>query len=351
MPMNSARVRQDLQDGSGQFSDRAESPAPELRPAHAYKHDLNTYLAEVYGQEIRDTADILRSISETKAKYVRLGKSGLYVSVPILVFEEEEALPILEAAYDRGVNTWNTANVYSNGVSEEIIGKIPREKLVILTKCFNWVGDSPGSKSWIYRHKYGESKDFANQGGLSRKAIFSAVGSSLKRMDIEYIDLLQIRRFDPNVPIEETLEALHDLVKAGKVRYIGASSMWEEREMNKFCKETGVGLIPWAPLCRWHLARPPSPTELSPRSLQEKKMRLVLYPGHSESDRVIIGRGWTMSVVALAWINKRVLSPIVGCNSIERIDDTLAARGKELTEEDEKYLAEPYVTRDIQGHY
>ena len=134
----------------------------------------------------------------------------------------------------------------------------------------------------------------------------------------------------------------------------------EEREMNKFCKETGVGLIPWSPLCRGHLARPPpSSTELTPRSLQEKKMGYLLSSGHTETDHVIIGRvqelaekkGWTMSAVALAWISKRVSSPVVGCNSIVRIDDALAARDKVLTEEEEKYLEEPYVTRDIQGHY
>ena len=387
---------------------------------------------------------ILKSIGETKANYVRLGKSGLHVSVPILgamsfghkdwqpwVIEEGEALPILKAAYDRGVNTWDIANVYSNGVCEEIIGKvrlegyvscrqprsgrtnrtptsidtcqlcpncsqtikkykIPREKLVILTKCFSWVGDSPGSRAFMYRQKCGESKDYVNQGGLSRKAIFSAVDASLRRMDIEYIDLLQIHRFDHNTPIEETLEALHDLVKAGKVHYIGASSMWtyqfammqfcaekngwtkfismqnhynllyreEEREMNKFCQETGVGLIPWAPLCRGYLARPPSSTPSSIRSSEEQKMKAFLTTGYSEHDQVIIRRvqeladkkKWKMSNVALAWINKRVSSPIIGFSSVERIDDALAARGKVLTEEEEKHLEEPYVTRDIQGH-
>ncbi|KAL8952965.1 MAG: hypothetical protein Q9222_001141 [Ikaeria aurantiellina] len=357
-----------------------------------------------------DTEDpIYRSIAQTKAKYVRLGKSGLHVSVPILgamsighkawqpwVIEEREALPLLKAAYDRGVNTWNTANVYSNGISEEIIGKaikkyqIPREKLVILTKCFNWVGDTAGSPAWKYRHSCGESKDFVNQGGLSRKAIFSAVDASLRRMDIEYIDLLQIHRFDPDTPVEETLEALHDLVKVGKVRYIGASSMWtyqfatmqfcaerngwtkfismqnhynllyreEEREMIKFCKETGVGLIPWSPLCRGHLARPPSSEASSARSSGEQNIKAFLATGYSENDHAVINRvqeiaekkGWKMSAVALAWINRRVSNPIVGLSSVERMDDALAARGKELSEAEEKYLEELYVTRDIQGH-
>lgn len=174
------------------------------------------------------------------------------------------------------------ANVYSNGVSEELVGKaikkynLPREKLVILTKCFGYVGEDPGLRTIQYGKELPQLKDYVNQGGLSRQAIFNAVNASLKRLDLEYIDLLQIHRFDPNTPLEETMEALHDLVKSGKVRYIGASSMWavqfaqmqftaekngwtkfismqnhynllyreEEREMNRFCNDTGVGLIP-----------------------------------------------------------------------------------------------------------
>ena len=174
------------------------------------------------------------------------------------------------------------ANIYSNGVSEEIIGKaikkynLPREKLVILTKCFATVGEDPGLRTMQYTKEIPLLKDYVNQGGLSRQAIFHAVNASLRRLDTEYIDVLQIHRFDVNTPMEETMEALHDLVKSGKVRYIGASSMWavqfaqlqfvaekngwtkfismqnhynllyreEEREMNRFCNDTGVGLIP-----------------------------------------------------------------------------------------------------------
>jgi aryl-alcohol dehydrogenase-like predicted oxidoreductase len=174
------------------------------------------------------------------------------------------------------------ANVYSNGVSEELVGKaikkynLPREKLVILTKCFGYVGEDPGLRTITYAKEMPQLKDYVNQGGLSRQAIFNAVNASLKRLDLEYIDLLQIHRYDPNTPLEETMEALHDLVKSGKVRYIGASSMWavqfaqlqftaekngwtkfismqnhynllyreEEREMIRFCNDTGVGLIP-----------------------------------------------------------------------------------------------------------
>lgn len=174
------------------------------------------------------------------------------------------------------------ANVYSNGVSEEIIGKaikkydLPRHKLVILTKCYGYTGEDPGLRTIQYGKELPQLRDYTNQGGLSRQAIFNAVNASLKRLDTDYIDLLQIHRFDPNTPIEETMEALHDLIKSGKVHYIGASSMWavqfaqmqfvaekngwtkfismqnhynllyreEEREMNRFCNDTGVGLIP-----------------------------------------------------------------------------------------------------------
>lgn len=179
-----------------------------------------------------------------KAEYKQLGKSGLRVSVPILgamsfgdkrwapwVIEEDEALPLLKAAYDRGLNTWDTANVYSNGVSEEIIGKaikkysIPRHKLVICTKCCGTVreGNSP---EVMARKDIDKTVDYVNQRGLSRQGIFAAVDASLKRLDTSYIDLFQIHRFDKTVPIEETMKALHDLVESGKVRYIGASSMW-----------------------------------------------------------------------------------------------------------------------------
>ena len=232
-----------------------------------------------------------------KAEYKQLGKSGLRVSVPIFgcmsigdkrwqkwVIEEDEALPLLKAAYDRGLNSWDTANVYSNGVSEEIVGKaikkysIPRQKLVIMTKCCGTVreGNSP---EVLALQDINNTVDYVNQRGLSRQGIFNAVDASLNRLGTPYIDLLQIHRFDKTVPIEETMKALHDLVQANKVRYIGASSMFayqfatmqftaekngwtkfvsmqncysllyreEEREMNKFCDETGVGLIPVRP--------------------------------------------------------------------------------------------------------
>jgi len=343
------------------------------------------------------------SLEGSKAEYVKLGNSGLRISIPIFgamsighpdwapwVIDEEKSLPLLKAAWDRGLNTWDTANVYSNGVSEEIIGKaikkyeIPRHKLVILTKCFGAVGEEPGLRAINFPKEMRASKDYVNQLGLSRQAIFNAVEASLKRLDTTYIDLLQIHRFDATVPIEETMEALHDLVKSGKVRYIGASSMWatqfaqmqfvaekkgwtkfvsmqnhysllyreEEREMNRFCHETGVGLIPWAPLSRGHLARPLEQFGTTTRSKPE------LEKGLTDADKETIKRvqelaekkEWKMSQVALAWINKRISSPIIGFSSIERIEEAIDVRGKTLTEEEENYLEEPYQPKAIFGH-
>lgn len=222
--------------------------------------------------------------------------------------------------------------------------------------------------------------------GLSRTAIFEAVNASLARLQLDHLDLLQIHRFDPHTPIEETMLALHDLVRSGKVHYIGASSMWawqfsllqhaaekngwtkfvsmqnhynllyreEEREMNAFCNATGVGLIPWAPLSRGHLARPLEAFGSTTRSEGEKKSGAE----QSEADREIVKRvqevaekkGWKMSHVALAWINKRVSAPIIGFSSVERMDEALEACGKELSKEEEEYLEEPYKPKAIVGH-
>ena len=192
-----------------------------------------------------------------------------------------QALPLLKAAYDRGINTWDTANVYSNGESERIIAKaikkynIPRHKLVLCTKCCGTTRED-NDPATLALTDVDKTVDYVNQRGLSRQGIFAAVDASLHRLGTDYIDLLQIHRFDPTCPVEETMKALHDLVECGKVRYLGASSMYayqfagmqfvaekhgwtkfvsmqnwysllyreEEREMNRFCLETGVGLIP-----------------------------------------------------------------------------------------------------------
>ncbi|QGI97351.1 hypothetical protein CEK26_010420 [Fusarium fujikuroi] len=306
-----------------------------------------------------------QSLEASKCEYRNLGKSGLRISVPVF-----------GSAYDRGLNTWDTANTYSNGASEEIVGKalkkfnIPRHKVVILSKCRWGVGEEPGARHINFKDEFAISKDYQNQYGLSRAAIFNQVNASLARLDTDYLDLLQIHRFDDDTPIEETMKALHDLVQSGKVRYIGASSMWatqfarmqfvaekngwtkfismqnhynllyreEEREMIRFCNDTGVGIIPWAPLCRGHLARPPAQFGATERSKEEKEGSGEL----SETDQKIIGRvvevaekhSWPMAHVALAWINQRVTSPIIGFSSVERIEQAIGARGKKLSDEE-----------------
>ncbi|KAL2198139.1 Aldo/keto reductase-like protein [Corynascus similis CBS 632.67] len=348
------------------------------------------------------------SVENSKCEYRRLGNSGLRVSVPIFgcmsfgdprtldwAIGEDEALPLLKAAYDRGLNTWDTANMYSNGASEIIVGKalkkynIPREKVVIMTKCYFAVGEEPELRAILVKDDIARSKDYVNNHGLSRGAIFNQVEASLRRLDTSYIDLLQIHRFDPDTPIEETMKALHDLVQSGKVRYIGASSMWatqfarmqfcaerngwtkfvsmqnqynllyreEEREMIRFCNDTGVGLVPWAPLCRGHLARRPEQYGATLRSKGEKE-NVPGAHGTVEPDLTIIKRAveladkheWPISHVALAWINKRVTSPIIGFSKVERLEEAISARGKVLTEDEEKYLEELYQPKPINGH-
>ncbi|KAK5076172.1 hypothetical protein LTS08_002682 [Lithohypha guttulata] len=347
------------------------------------------------------------SVNSTKVSYAQLGKCGLRLSVPVLgamsfghkdwqpwvVDDEAEVEKLLLGAWERGLNTWDTANVYSNGVSEEMIGRIvkkhniPRHKLVLLTKCFGTVGEEPNVSHMKFGGEMKASKDYVNQGGLSRQAIFNAVDASLKRLQMDYIDLLQIHRYDASVPVEETMKALDDLVRSGKVRYIGASSMWtyqfarmqniaetrgwtkfvsmqnhyslcyreEEREMNKYCHETGVGLIPWAPLYRGYLARPVDSAQTErAESLKGNPMAGQI----GEADIEIIKRveelakkkGWKMSQVALAWIIQKGTIPIVGFSNISRLDEAAGVRGKELTEEEMKWLEEPYVPKNILGH-
>ncbi|KAJ5157770.1 aldo-keto reductase dtxS3 [Penicillium canariense] len=372
------------------------------------------------------------SITRSKAEYRRLGNSGLRVSNPILggltlgssrwlpwVLDEDKALGILKAAYDRGINTWDTANVYSNGESERIIGqalqkyKIPRQKVIIMTKCYRVLCDpenhDPGSMVTMHHELADSSKDYVNQWGrsngaslpnnaeprilisyqgLSRTAIFKAVEGSLRRLDTSYIDVLQIHRFDPTVPPEETMRALDDLVRSGMVRYIGASSMWtyqfatlqhiaekngwtkfismqnhynllyreEEREMNPFCNLTGVGLTPWAALASGRLARDPMGKTSSIRA--EWSARGSMYDNGGDNIDGIVGRvreialnrDWPMSHVSLAWLNRRVTAPIIGFSSSNRMDEALDARGKQLSEEEERYLEELYLPRAIQGH-
>ena len=313
-----------------------------------------------------------------------------------------------------GVTTWDTANVYSSGMSEEIIGKaikkfnIPREKLVILTKVRGTVPDEPGIFSWAFEAPMGKSKDYVNKGGeflepkafkskasqlmilsltgLSRGAIFKAVDASLKRLGTDYIDVLQLQRYDASVPPEETMKALNDLVQAGKVHYIGASSMWtyqfarmqfiaekngwtkfvsmqnrynlcyreEEREMIKFCKETDVGIIPWGPLFSGLLAKPWGVESA------RTKTSIAMSGGVTEADEIINKRvqeiaekkGWKMSQVALAWIRGKGCIPIVGLASTntERLDEACAVRDMRLSAEEMEYLEEPYRPKPVAGH-
>ncbi|KAK5988141.1 Aldo-keto reductase [Cladobotryum mycophilum] len=351
------------------------------------------------------------SITCTRSKYRQLGRSGLRVSNPILgcmhfgssrwfpwVLEEEKSLGILKAAYDSGINTWDTANVYSNGQSERIIGKalqlykIPRHKVTLMTKCYRVVCDSenydPGSGVTMHHDLADESKDYVNNWGLSRAAIFQAVEASLNRLNTNYIDVLQIHRYDTTVPPEETMGALNDLVRSGLVRYIGASSMWtyqfatlqyiaekngwakfismqnhynllyreEEREMIKYCNATGVGIIPWAPLAHGRLARAPEQKDSTLRSSLSSGGSL--YGGDERGSDAIVSRvhdialkrGWPMSHVALAWLNRKVTAPIIGISSISRMEEALDAVDKELTADEEEYLEELYLPQTIQGH-
>ncbi|EJT96859.1 Aldo/keto reductase [Dacryopinax primogenitus] len=330
-----------------------------------------------------------------KVTYHRLGNSGLRVSWPILgmmafgspewlawVKNADEALPIIKMAWDRGVNTFDTANVYSQGESERVIAKflktydIPRSKVLILTKCHRLVAAVPSVQPPAARALMA-TRDYVNQHGLSRAAIFNAVSDSLARLETDSIDLLQIHRYDPATPAEETMEALHDLVVAGKVRYLGACTMlaWQlqayqqvaesrgwtgfvsmqsnwslltredEREVNAYCRYKGIGLIPWGPLASGLLARP----------LGEETERTKLTSGASftsfettEQDREIIrrvegvarARGCAMGCVALAWLSGRIVSPVVGISSEQRLDEAILG-DMQLTEEERECLEEP----------
>ncbi|KAJ3929597.1 MAG: NADP-dependent oxidoreductase domain-containing protein [Lentinula lateritia] len=337
-------------------------------------------------------------------EYNQLGSSGLRVSVPIVgamsygsplwgswVLDEENSLPILKAAWDRGINTIDTANVYSNGESEKIVARfiekynIPRHQIVILSKCNGLVAADPGTRTYYNPHMR-DWPQYVNQSGLSRAAIFNAVDASLERLKTSYIDLLQIHRFDPKVPVEETMKALHDLVQSGKVRYIGASSMrcwqfarmneiaekygWtkfvsmqneysllyreEEREMNAYCNFNGIGLIPWAPVAGGKLCRP---VETNATVRAEEAKSSPSYSPFSDADKTIIGRveeiakkkGWTMTQVALAWVNMKVTSPIVGMSSVQRVEENVIT-GLVLDGKEVEYLEEPYEPKRVRGH-
>jgi aryl-alcohol dehydrogenase-like predicted oxidoreductase len=324
--------------------------------------------------------------------YVRLGTSGLKVSRLCLgcmsygvpergahpwTLPEEQSRPFLKRALDLGINFFDTANVYSDGTSEEIVGRAlrdyaKRDEIVIATKAYNPWRDRP------------------NTGGLSRKAIFAAIDDSLRRLGTDYVDLYQTHRWDYETPIEETLEALHDLVKSGKVRYLGASSMhawqfakalylsdrrgWarfvsmqphynllyreEEREMLKLCLAEGVGVIPWSPLARGRLARAWSDDAASARAATDAYGK-TLYTKTAEADRAVIEavgavgarRGVPPAQIALAWMLSRpaITSPIVGATKPHHLDDAVAALSLTLTPEEIAELEAPYVPHAVAG--
>jgi aryl-alcohol dehydrogenase-like predicted oxidoreductase len=329
-------------------------------------------------------------------EYVNLGKTGVKVSRICLgcmsygvppagplrpgsnawSLNEEQSAPFFRQALDAGMNFFDTANVYSTGDSERVLGRFlkanaKREDTVIATKLNGVMRDGP------------------NGGGLSRKEIFFELDESLRRLETDYVDLYQIHRWDKTTPIEETLEALNDVVRAGKVRYIGASSMWawqfskalytsekygwakfvtmqphynllyreEEREMLKLCLDQGVGVIPWSPLARGKLARPWE-AETTKRSESDGYGK-SLYTKTAEADKLVVERlekiagerGVPMAQVALAWLLTKpaITAPIVGATKLHHLEAAVAAVELKLTADEVKALEEPYVPHPVLG--
>jgi aryl-alcohol dehydrogenase-like predicted oxidoreductase len=323
-------------------------------------------------------------------KYVNLGSTGLRVSRVCLgmmsfgndsdrpwVLDEDAAEPIVKAAADGGITFFDTADAYSRGASEVATGRLlarmfRRDEVVVATKVFMPMG--PGE----------------NSGGLSRKHVLSGIDASLQRLDMDYVDLYQIHRWDYRTPIEETMEALHDIVRAGKARYVGASSMFawqfakaqhaadrhgwtrfvsmqnhynllyreEEREMIPQCIDQGVGVIPWSPLARGVLAG--SRTREGERRTTRSNTDSFVDTLYGDADfdvvdrvaEVAAGRGVPGAQVALAWLLHRpgVTAPIVGATRLGHLEDALAAEQLELTEDEMRRLEEPYVPHPVRGH-
>ncbi len=329
-------------------------------------------------------------------EYVNLGKTGLKVSriclgcmsygVPLAgelrpgsqawSLNEEESQPFFRQALELGINFFDTANVYATGSSEELLGRFlkahaRREDVVIATKVNGVMRDGP------------------NGGGLSRKEILFELDESLRRLGTDYVDLYQIHRWDDSTPIEETLEALHDVVKAGKVRYIGASSMWawqfckalyladlhgwtrfvtmqnhynllyreEEREMMRLCVAEGIGVLPWSPLARGRLTR--AWQEGSTKRSESDKFARHIYTAADEMDRKVVDRlgevaerkGISRARLALAWLLSKpgVTAPIVGATKLNHLEDAVAALEVKLSPEEIGLLEEPYVPHAVSG--
>lgn len=323
-------------------------------------------------------------------EYGNLGRSGLKVSRLCLgcmsygdtskgwhgdwVLSEDEGRPFIREAVEAGINFFDTANMYSRGASEEVIGRLlpefaRRDEIVVATKAFLPWQQAP------------------NAGGLSRKALMQAVDDSLTRLGMDYVDLYQIHRWDDATPIEETMEALHDIVKAGKARYIGASSMFawqfakaqevarangwtrfismqnhvnllyreEEREMLPLCADQGIGIIPWSPLARGKLARAWDETTVRSETDGFGKM---LYRQQEDADRAIVEtvgaiaaeRDVSRASVALAWhFAKGVTAPIIGATKPGHIDAACAAMDLALTEDEVRRLEDPYLPKNPVG--
>ncbi|KAJ6512274.1 aryl-alcohol dehydrogenase [Mycena vulgaris] len=337
----------------------------------------------------------------TKMPYVRLGNSGLKISKIVLgcmsygspewhdhrwILSEEVGMEHIKFAYDAGINAFDTAPTYSNGMSEEILGKamkaynLPRDEIVVMTKVFGYV-------AWSKPTIASGNARTANQTGLSRKHIFDSVRDSLKRLQLDYIDLLQCHRFDKDTPIEETMQALHDVVKAGYVRYIGMSSCWawqfnvmqnyaithnltsfismqnhhslvyreEEREMVPTLKHFGVGMIPWSPLAHGMLARPVSAQKATTRGTGDPWI-VGYYAGAwadivSRVEELATKRGVSMAQIALAWsLAKGATAPVIGTTSLEKIADSIAAVHLELTPAEMTFLEESYTALPVFGH-
>jgi aryl-alcohol dehydrogenase-like predicted oxidoreductase len=324
-------------------------------------------------------------------QYVNLGKSGVKVSRLCLgmmsygtsqwrpwVLDEAESRPFVKGALELGINFFDTADMYSKGVSEEVLGRAikdhaKRHEVVIATKVFFPITDDPNGR------------------GLSRKHIFDAIDGSLRRLGMDYVDLYQIHRLDPHTPIEETLEALHDVVKAGKARYLGASSMaawqfaemlalqrargWarfismqnhynlvyreEEREMIPLCRAHGIGLIPWSPLARGFLAgnRQRGRKDATRREQHDDFGHNLYYTDadYDIADRVVDlaqRKGVLPIQIALAWILRQpgVAAPIIGVTKLEQLDQLIAGVEITLTDEEAVYLEERYQPHRVLGH-
>lgn len=324
-------------------------------------------------------------------EYTRLGATGLKVSRICLgcmgfgdaerwihkwVLNEDASRPIIQKALEMGINFFDTANVYSLGASEEILGRAlkdfaKRDEVVIATKVFFKMREEP------------------NGGGLSRKAILSEIDNSLQRLGTDYVDLYQIHRWDYETPIEETLEALNDVVRAGKARYIGASAMWawqfqkalgisekhgwarfvsmqnhlnliyreEEREMLPLCRDQGIGVIPYSPLASGRLTRDWA-TESSLRS-ETDQIQKMKYDAAAENDHPIVERVAELaqkyevprSRIALAWLLQKapITAPIIGATKLSHLEDAVGALAITLSPEDVAYLEEPYLPHRVVG--